>query len=93
MRPDCFVRFGFQKPFRTNRAWTEVPVREETGTESDARMWEIAENLRRAELTVIERAEHIEEWRKLTADKGSQVATPVAGGTQPVIRKAKLPKK
>jgi ParB-like chromosome segregation protein Spo0J len=64
----------------------EVPVREETGTDADARMWEIAENLHRAELTVIERAEHIEEWRKLTTDKGSQLATPVAGGTQPEAR-------
>ncbi|ACI98702.1 hypothetical protein [Rhodospirillum centenum] len=46
-----------------------------------ARLWEIAENLHRAELTVQERAEHIAEWVRLTADKGAQVAPP--GGRQP----------
>ena len=35
----------------------EVPIREETGGERDARMLEIAENLHRADLTV-----HEAEW-------------------------------
>lgn len=60
----------------------EVPVREETGTELDARMWEIAENLHRAELTVLERSEHVAEWVRLAEErKGAQVAPP--GGKQP----------
>jgi hypothetical protein len=47
-----------------------------------ARMWEISENLHRAELTKLERAEQIEEWRKLReAEKGVQNAHP--GGRQP----------
>jgi ParB/RepB/Spo0J family partition protein len=41
-------------------------------TNAEARMWEIAENLHRAELTKLERAEQIEEWRELV----SQLATP-----------------
>lgn len=41
-------------------------------TNAEARMWEIAENLHRAELTKLERAEQIEEWRELV----SQFATP-----------------
>jgi ParB family chromosome partitioning protein len=47
------------------------------------RLWEIAENLHRAELTVLERAEHIEEWRTLvqTKNEEGQVAPP--GGRQP----------
>ena len=42
-------------------------------TNAEARMWEIAENLHRAELTKLERAEQIEEWRELAA-KMAQVA-------------------
>jgi ParB-like chromosome segregation protein Spo0J len=49
----------------------------------EARMWEISENLHRAELTKLERSEHIEEWRKLSEQeaKGAQLAHP--GGKQP----------
>lgn len=35
------------------------------GTETEARLWEIAENLHRADLTAVERADHIAEWIKL----------------------------
>ncbi len=38
------------------------------------RLWEIAENLHRAELTALERAEHIAEWVRLTEQKLAQVA-------------------
>jgi ParB/RepB/Spo0J family partition protein len=41
-------------------------------TNAEARMWEIAENLHRAELTKLERAEQIEEWRELVL----KVSTP-----------------
>ncbi len=51
----------------------DVPVREETGTEIDARMWEIAENLHRAELTVLERSEHIAEWIRLCDEPDRQM--------------------
>jgi ParB/RepB/Spo0J family partition protein len=47
-----------------------------------ARKMEISENLHRAELTVLERAEHINEWRRLTVAHVSQLATP-SGGAQP----------
>jgi ParB/RepB/Spo0J family partition protein len=50
----------------------------------DARLWEIAENLHRAELTALERANHIAEWVRLT-DKGAQIAHPL-GGVQPEDR-------
>lgn len=60
----------------------EVPVREEKGSELDARLWEIAENLHRADLTVTERSEHIEEWRNIVLEKGRQLADPL-GGAQP----------
>ena len=35
------------------------------GDEASARMWEIAENLHRADLTALERAEHVAEWVRL----------------------------
>jgi len=51
---------------------------------SQARLWEISENLHRAELDALERASEIAEWIALTAkkqqdEKPAQVA-PVSGG-------------
>src|SRR3546814_6497565 len=48
----------------------------------DRRLWEIAENLHRAELTALERDQHIAEWVRLTDEKVRQVGAPV-GGAQP----------
>jgi ParB family chromosome partitioning protein len=47
------------------------------GDEANARRWEIAENLHRADLTTIERTELVAEWIKLAEDEviSSQVAT------------------
>ena len=53
--------------------WEEVPIREEEGTETDAKMWEIAENLHRADLTVTERSEHIAEWIRLAEERDKLV--------------------
>lgn len=47
-----------------------IPACIVTMTNAEARMWEIAENLHRAELTKLQRAEHIEEWRKLAEERG-----------------------
>lgn len=38
----------------------------------EARLWEIAENLHRAELTVLERDQHIAEWIRLSEEKRKQ---------------------
>jgi ParB-like chromosome segregation protein Spo0J len=66
--------------------WSEIAA-EVIEDEAQARMWEISENLHRADLSPVERAEHIEEWRRLIGEKVSQVGTPVAersrGGRQP----------
>ena len=48
-------------------------------TNNEARMWEIAENLHRAELTKLERDEQIAEWIKLS-EVLSQTATKPQGG-------------
>lgn len=47
--------------------WEMIPAIYTDGTPDEARMWEIAENLHRADLSAVERAEHIEEWRTLAA--------------------------
>jgi ParB-like chromosome segregation protein Spo0J len=73
--------------------WTMVECSVVDLDERDARLWEIAENLHRAELTVQERSDHIAEWIKLTEEKARKVAQvgPPSGGAQPKergIRKA-----
>lgn len=45
---------------------TSVPVAIHDGDDTAVRLWEIAENLHRAELTALERDEHIAEWLRLT---------------------------
>lgn len=51
-------------------------------TNAEARMWEIAENLHRAELTKLERSDQIAEWVKLKAEQVRKVSDP-SGGQQP----------
>lgn len=48
---------------------SQIPAFVEAGGELDARMWEIAENLHRAELTVAERAHHVAEWVRLAEER------------------------
>jgi ParB-like chromosome segregation protein Spo0J len=65
--------------------WEDIPAVVSDGTETEAKMWEIAENLHRADLTVTERSEHIAEWIGLyeKEDKEevlTQVASKPKGG-------------
>ena len=54
------------------------------GTTTDARLWEIAENLHRAELSALERDEHVAEWVRLTGERdAAQVAPHRKAGQQP----------
>ena len=63
--------------------WDTIRCSYMVGDKIDARMWEISENLHRADLRVLDRAESIEEWRTLILEKakGGQVLPP--GGRQP----------
>lgn len=47
----------------------------EDDDEEAARMWEIAENLHRAELTALERDEHVSEWIKLSDKKAAELVS------------------
>jgi ParB-like chromosome segregation protein Spo0J len=48
--------------------WERIPAFFSEMSERDARLWEISENLHRAELTAGERADQIAEWIRLTTD-------------------------
>jgi ParB-like chromosome segregation protein Spo0J len=52
-----------------NLGWNEIPVREFDGDDRAARMWEISENLHRAELTMLERSEQTAEWIRLAGEE------------------------
>jgi hypothetical protein len=43
--------------------------------ERDRKRWEIAENLHRAELTALERDEHVAEWIRLTEQEATEAKT------------------
>jgi ParB-like chromosome segregation protein Spo0J len=60
---------------------TSIPANVHRCSPTDARLWEISENLHRSDLTKLERASQINEWRELVLDKGRQVDTP-SGGRQ-----------
>ena len=49
--------------------WDAIPCFTIEGDETESRPWEIAENLYRAELTALQRAEHIDELRVLIQQK------------------------
>ncbi len=66
-----------------NLGWSHIDAFIFEGDQTDARLWELAENLFRKDLTVLERADSINEWLKLVTEKrkAGQLAQP--GGEQP----------
>jgi ParB family chromosome partitioning protein len=62
--------------------WDEIDALFVTGNEIDRELQEIAENLHRSELTVLERDTQIGRWAELTAVKVGQLDPP-SGGAQP----------
>jgi ParB family transcriptional regulator, chromosome partitioning protein len=63
--------------------WSRIPAFEVKMSAVEARKLEIAENLHRAELTALERSEHVAEWIRLTEADASQVETHRKAGQQP----------
>jgi ParB family transcriptional regulator, chromosome partitioning protein len=60
-----------------NLGWSEIAVRIFERNEREARMWEIAENLHRYELTVLERSEQLAEWARLAEEVQSVQVDPI----------------
>lgn len=60
--------------------WTWIDAIVTDWDETDARLWEIAENLHRAELTVQQRSEQIAEWVKITEERLSAQVAPKTKG-------------
>jgi ParB-like chromosome segregation protein Spo0J len=56
---------------------TRIPAVVLVGDDNEARLWEISENLHRAELTVLERATHIAEWLRITEEVQSAQVAPI----------------
>jgi ParB-like chromosome segregation protein Spo0J len=56
--------------------WEDIDAFVVAGDDKDARLWEIAENLHRKDLTAQERAEQVAEWVKLTEDKAKAQVAP-----------------
>ena len=65
-----------------------VPATIVTMTNAEARMWEIAENLHRAELTKLERDEQVAEWIKLCEVLRQPDAKPQGGRPEGGVRAA-----
>jgi ParB family chromosome partitioning protein len=63
--------------------WPEISATIVVGSDVDARKWQIAENLHRAELTPLERAEHVAEWIGLTEKEVSAQVAPKPQGGRP----------
>lgn len=66
--------------------WERIPAIDTKADDIEARLWEISENLHRAELSPAERAEQIEEWRTLTLHTYKQQVrnnSAPLGGAQP----------
>jgi ParB family chromosome partitioning protein len=57
---------------------TSIPVREETGDDTDALMWEISENLHRIELTALEHDKHVAKWIELCEERDKEVSSQLA---------------
>jgi ParB family chromosome partitioning protein len=62
--------------------WAEIDAIEQPDDEQ-ARLWQIAENLHRKELTGIERAEQIAEWVELSEKRAGQVVQKSGGVGRP----------
>ena len=56
--------------------WETIDALFFTGTPEERRMWEIAENLHRLELTALERSDQIAEWIRLAEQRAEEVKTP-----------------
>jgi hypothetical protein len=77
------VAGGYRLAAAESLGWKDIDAFVMEGNETDARMWQLIENVHRAELTALERAESVAELVQLvrTSEKGGQVGHP--GGHQP----------
>lgn len=71
---DYHLIAGFHRFYAAKKlGWKSIDALVVDLSEIDRKRWEIAENLHRAELTALERDQHVAEWIKLT-DQSAQVA-------------------
>jgi ParB-like chromosome segregation protein Spo0J len=77
------VAGGYRLAAAKSLGWKDIDAFIMKGDKTDARMWQLIENVHRAELTALERAESVAELVQLvrTSEKGGQLGHP--GGHQP----------
>ena len=63
--------------------WSRILCIEFRSDKKNARIWQLAENFYRGELSVLERAEHIDELRILVQTKSEEGQVAPPGGSQP----------
>lgn len=80
---DVLVCGGHRLEAARRLGWETIEAFVEDIDEVDAELWEISENLHRAELTALQRSEQIDRWRLLTAEKVRKLSAPLTGGIQP----------
>jgi ParB-like chromosome segregation protein Spo0J len=77
------VAGGYRLAAAESLGWKDIDAFIMEGDETDARMWQLIEDVHRAELTALQRAESVAELVQLVrkSEKGGQLAHP--GGPQP----------
>jgi ParB-like chromosome segregation protein Spo0J len=68
--------------------WSELPVIIHDADEHNARLWQLAENLHRKELTVLERSEQIKQWIELAGIDGQVVSKSGPGRPEGLVARA-----
>ena len=66
--------------------WSTIKAVQLGGSRVNRKLWEGSENLHRAELTVLERAECLDRWRRLARKKSKDAQVAHPGGRQPSDR-------
>jgi ParB-like chromosome segregation protein Spo0J len=64
-------------------SWREIDCFVMAGNKIERRLWAIAENLHRAELTALQRAACVKKWERLVTELDNNVKTAQPGGRQP----------
>lgn len=87
---DCFLVAGRHRLEAARLlGWEKIDCFVLDCSEDEAQMWEISENLHRAELTVVQRSEQVSRWVELADKVSAQVVQkPQGGRPEAGIRKA-----
>jgi hypothetical protein len=79
--PDLFLVVGAHRlEAARSLGWSEIDAFVLDGDQVEARLWEIAENLHRKELTMLQRSQLIADWVEIANQRSGQVVQKPHGG-------------